>query len=195
MTDAWSGLIATDAAAIAAAAALVALLLATPLAAWAAGGRHWYHRLSLGLTLLPLLVPAALLISLLDPDGSVGTVWRALWRDHATAAAQLAGAALYALPYPALLLYHWFGRVPRPLLQASATLGAGPLDRFLSVTLPHSRGALTVAAILAFSQAAGAAALWRQPGHGLPALALAGLALLALTAILLTAPQEQGGHR
>ncbi len=60
----------------------------------------------------------------------------------------------FTLPFAMLTLFTALRQIPTPLYEAAASLGAGPLRRFLRVTLPLSLPGVLSTAIIVFSLAA-----------------------------------------
>ncbi len=61
-----------------------------------------------------------------------------------------------------------FEKVPRAQLEAAATLGAGPLDRFFSVAVPASLSGFLAAAVLAFAHTLGEFGVVLMLGGNIP---------------------------
>ncbi len=114
-----------------------------------------------GLVHLPLVIPPVvvgyLLLVLLGRRGPVGAwLHDALgitlafnWKGAAVA------AAVMAFPLMVRAIRLSFEQVDRGLEAAARTLGAGPVDVFLSVTLPLALPGVVTGAILAFARALG----------------------------------------
>ena len=67
----------------------------------------------------------------------------------------LLASVLYSLPFVVHPLQAGFAAVDPRTLDAAATLGASPVDRFFSVVLPLSRPAIRTAALLGFAHTVG----------------------------------------
>lgn len=139
----------------------ILLLLGTPLAWWLACTRSRW-RIPIGAVVaLPMVLPPTVLgfylLVGLGPHGPIGQVTEAL--GLGTLAFTFEGLVLASVLYSAPFVIHplqaGFAAVPRPLLEAAATLGATPRDRFMSIVLPLSRPALLTATILGFAHTIG----------------------------------------
>ena len=137
------------------------MLLCTPLAWWLAHTRsRWAGPISAVVT-LPLVLPPTVigfyLLVTMGPHGPVGqlTEWLGLGRLPFTFAGLVVGSLIYSLPFTVQPLQRAFEALgPRPM-EAAASLGAAPLDRFLTVALPLSRSGFITAAVLTFAHTVG----------------------------------------
>jgi molybdate transport system permease protein len=129
---------------------LVLLLVGTPLAWWLAQTRARIKPVIEALTALPLVLPPTVLgfylLVTFSPASPLGGLW--LGATGQTLTFSFAGlviaSALYSLPFTVQPLQSAFESVGRGPLEVAATLGAGPLDRFLTVASPLAgRGYLT----------------------------------------------------
>jgi molybdate transport system permease protein len=129
---------------------LVLLILGTPLAWWLAHTRARIRPVVEAVTALPLVLPPTVLgfylLITFSPTSSIGAAW--LGATGSTLTFSFAGlviaSAVYSLPFMVQPLQAAFEGVGRGPLEAAATMGAGPLDRFLTVASPlAARGYLT----------------------------------------------------
>ncbi len=140
---------------------LILLILCLPLAWWLARTRSaWRIPLGALLTLPMVLPPTVLGFYLLigmGPHGPIGWLTGALGRD--TLAFSFSGlllaSVLYSLPFVVHPLQAGFAAIDPRTLDAAATLGAAPVDRFFSVVLPLSRPAIRTATLLGFAHTVG----------------------------------------
>ena len=139
---------------------LVLLLLGTPLAWWLARTRARLRPAVEALVALPLVLPPTVLgfylLLLLGEGGPLGPLWARLGGGLAFSFEGLVVASvLYSLPFVVQPLQGAFEAVGERPLEAAATLGAGPLDRFFTVALPLARRGLLTAATLGFAHTVG----------------------------------------
>ena len=140
---------------------LILLVLCLPLAWWLARTRSaWRIPLGALLTLPMVLPPTVLGFYLLigmGPHGPIGWLTGALGTD--TLAFSFGGlllaSVLYSLPFVVHPLQAGFAAIDPRTLDAAATLGASPVDRFISVVLPLSRPAIRTATLLGFAHTVG----------------------------------------
>ena len=146
---------------LAAVTTLLLLLLATPLAWWLARSRRWWKEIAGAVSALPLVLPptvigfyvlialgpASPLMTLLHPFGIRTLAF--------TFTGLVIGSLFYSLPFAVQPLRTAFEGVSERALEVAATLGAGPLDRFVSVAVPLSRRGFLSAAILVFAHTIG----------------------------------------
>jgi molybdate transport system permease protein len=150
------------------------LVLGTPLAWWLAHTPSRWRGAVAALVALPLVLPPTVigfyLLITLGPQGPVGqlTQWLGLGTLPFTFWGLVAGSLIYSLPFAVQPLQHAFEAMgPRPL-EAAATLGAGPLDRFFTVALPLAWPGFVTAAILSFAHTVGEFGVVLMLGGNIP---------------------------
>ena len=121
---------------------VILLLLCTPLAWWLAHTHSRWRHVVGAVVALPLVLPPTVigfyLLVAMGPHGPLGQWMTALgWpRLPFSFAGLVVGSLVYSLPFTVQPLQRAFEAIgPRPL-EAAATLGAGPLDRFFTVAVP-----------------------------------------------------------
>ncbi len=145
---------------LALASTLVLLVLGTPLAWWLARTRSRLRPAVEALVALPLVLPPTVLgfylLLLLGEGGPLGPFWARLGGGLAfTFEGLVVASVLYSLPFVAQPLQGAFEAIGERPLEAAATLGAGPVDRFFTVALPLARRGLLTAATLGFAHTVG----------------------------------------
>jgi len=150
------------------------LVLGTPLAWWLAHTPSRWRGAVAALVALPLVLPPTVigfyLLIALGPQGPGGqfTQWLGLGTLPFTFWGLVAGSLIYSLPFAVQPLQHAFEAMgPRPL-EAAATLGAGPLDRFFTVALPLAWPGFVTAAILSFAHTVGEFGVVLMLGGNIP---------------------------
>lgn len=145
-------------AALAVAASVVpGVLLGWLLARW----RHPLRALVQGVVMLPLVLPPVvtgyLLLFALGRSRPLGRAWRALTGGQIayTTTACVIAAAVVGFPLLVEAIRLSMLGVDRRLEQVSRSLGRGPLDTFLRVSLPLALPGLSAGAILSFARALG----------------------------------------
>jgi molybdate transport system permease protein len=153
---------------------LALLIVGTPLAWWLARTRSPTGAVVEAVTALPLVLPPTVLgfylLLLFSPGSWIGGRWLAITGD--TLSFSFSGlviaSVLYSLPFVVQPLQAAFASQGRGYLEAAATLGAGPLDAFISVTSPlAARGYLT-AAVLGFAHTVGEFGVVLMVGGNIP---------------------------
>ena len=173
MSDAdWLALVTTLK--LSAVTTLVLLILGTPLAWWLA---HTESRLAVALeavVALPLVLPPTVLgfymLVALGPNGPIGGTLIALGWHHLafTFTGLVIASTLYSLPFMVQPLRDAFAAVGPRLLDAAATLRAGPWDRFFSVVVPLSRRGFLTAITLSFAHTVGEFGVVLMVGGNIP---------------------------
>ena len=146
---------------LAATTTVLLLVLCTPIAWWLAHTASRWRGPVGAVVALPLVLPPTVigfyLLVLLGPHGWGGrlTQWLGLGALPFTFAGLVVGSLIYSLPFAVQPLQRAFEAMGRKPLEAAATLGASPWDRFFSVALPLARPGFVTAAILSFAHTVG----------------------------------------
>ena len=151
----------------------ILLVLGTPLAWWLAGSRSRARPLVEALVALPLVLPPTVLgfylLLLLGPRGPLAPVLEVLDLQLVFSFTGLViGSVLFSAPFVVNPLRNAFESIPRGLLEAAATLGAPPLDRFRSVVLPLAASGFVTAAVLGFAHTLGEFGVVLMIGGNIP---------------------------
>lgn len=150
------------------------IVLGTPLAWWLARRRTLASTFVEAIVALPLVLPPTVLgfylLIAFAPQSAVGQAWEALTGQRLafSFSALVIGSILYSLPFVVQPLQAAFRQIPETLLDAAATLGAGPLDRWTSVVLPLCRPSFIAAASLGFAHTVGEFGVVLMIGGNIP---------------------------
>ncbi len=153
---------------------LLLLLVGTPIAWWLARTRSAAKPVCAALVAMPLVLPPTVLgfylLLLLGPQGPVGQATQALGlgRLPFTFAGLVVASVLYSLPFVVQPLQQAFEAIPERVLEAAASLRAGPWDRFFSVALPLARPGLLTASVLGFAHTVGEFGVVLMIGGNIP---------------------------
>ncbi len=153
---------------------LILLVLCTPLAWWLAHTRSRWRGPVGAVVALPLVLPPTVigfyLLVAMGPAGWLGQLMQALGlaRLPFTFAGLVVGSLVYSLPFAVQPLQRAFEALGTRPLEVAATLGAGPLDRFLTVALPLARPGFVTAAILTFAHTVGEFGVVLMIGGNIP---------------------------
>ena len=159
---------------LAAVTTLILFVLGTPLAWWLANTRSRVRPVIEAITALPLILPPTVigfyLLILLNPTAPIGRFWVTVTGDTLTFsfAGLVIASILYSLPFMVQPLQTAFDRIGRDQIEAAASLGASPLDRFFSLVLPLSARGLLTAGILTFIHTIGEFGVVLMVGGNIP---------------------------
>ena len=138
---------------------VICLLLGFPVAYWIAqmAPKRWQNLLLLGF-ILPLWTSSLLRsyawITILRPTGVLNTVLSSIGLPTIEllnrSQAVLIGMAYSYLPYMVLILYASLEKLDKRLLEASADLGANPIQTFWKVTVPQTLPGIAAGSLLVF---------------------------------------------
>lgn len=149
---------------LAALSTLVLLALGTPLAWWLARSRAKFKVLIEALLALPLVLPPTVLgfylLLFLARTGPFPLAF--------SFTGLVVGSVIYSMPFVVQPLQAAFSSIGQTPLEAAATLGARPLDRFLTVTVPLARPSFLIAAVLGFAHTVGEFGVVLMIGGSIP---------------------------
>jgi molybdate transport system permease protein len=152
----------------------ILLLIGTPVAWWLARTRRPVRPLVEALVSLPLVLPPTVLgfylLLLLGAEGPLGRLMIGVGgRPLAfTFAGLVIGSVIYSFPFVVQPLRDAFAGIGRTPLEAAATLGAGPLDRFFRVAVPLARRGFLTATTLGFAHTLGEFGVVLMIGGAIP---------------------------
>lgn len=153
---------------------LVLLLLATPIAWWLARSPSRWRGPVEALVALPLVLPPTVLgfylLVAFGPQGPLGKLSLAfgLGTLAFTFTGLLIGSIIYSLPFAVQPLQRAFEAIGTRPMDVAATLGARPIDAFVSVALPLARPGFITAAILSFAHTVGEFGVVLMIGGNIP---------------------------
>lgn len=159
---------------VASLATLLLLLLGTPLAWKLARSRSRWKGVINSVVALPLVLPPTVLgfylLVFMGPAGPIGkfTQWLGIGTLPFSFGGLVVASVLYSLPFVVQPLQNAFVAMGEAPLEAAATLGAGPLDRFFSVALPLAKPGFLTAAVLGFTHTVGEFGVVLMVGGNIP---------------------------
>jgi len=142
-------------------ALVVAVVLGLPIAVWLANGRSALRTAVRIVVMLPIVLPPVVAgIALLLAFGRSGLLGGWLEQTFGvslpfTTLATVVAAAYMGMPFFVLSAEAGLRSFDRRHLDVAATLGAGPLRRFVTVTLPLVLPSLRIGALLCWARALG----------------------------------------
>ena len=159
---------------LAAVTTAILLVLGTPLAWWLARSRAWWKEAVAAVVALPLVLPPTVLgfylLLAVGPEGPGGWI-AGFWggRTLAFTFEALVIASVFAsLPFVVQPIRNAFEAIGDRPLEVGATLGATPLDAFLTVALPLARPGFLTAAVLGFAHTVGEFGVVLMIGGAIP---------------------------
>jgi molybdate transport system permease protein len=123
---------------------------------------------------LPLVLPPTVLgfylLIALGPRGFIGGTLEDIGLHHLafTFEGILIGSVLYSLPFAVQPLEQAFANLGRRPIEVAASLGAGVIDRFISVVLPMTKSGFIVAMTLTFAHTMGEFGVVLMVGGNIP---------------------------
>ena len=153
---------------------LVLLVVATPLAWWLAFTRSRARTIIEAVVAMPLVLPPTVLgfylLVLLGPAGLIGGPWLSITDTTLTFSFMglVFASVIYSFPFTIQPLQAAFEGVGRAPLEAAATLGAGPFDRFWNVASPLALRGYVSAIVLTFAHTLGEFGVVLMVGGNIP---------------------------
>lgn len=153
---------------------IVLILIGIPIAWWLAQSRSLLKTILGAIIALPLVLPPTVLgfylLIFMGPNGPLGKLTEALGlgRFSFTFTGLVIGSILYSLPFVVQPIQNSFEAIgPRPM-EIAATLRAGPINRFFTVTLPLAKSGIFTAAVLGFAHTIGEFGIVLMIGGNIP---------------------------
>jgi molybdate transport system permease protein len=153
---------------------LILVIVGTPIAWWLARSRARYRELVGAVVAMPLVLPPTVLgfylLIALGPNGPGG--WIASWWGGRTLAFSFTGLVIgsifYSLPFMVQPLRNGFASIGEEPLEAAASLGASPWQRFWRVALPLARPGYLTGAVMTFAHTVGEFGVVLMIGGNIP---------------------------
>lgn len=153
---------------------LILLILGTPLAWFLARSRWRYKFLLEALIALPLVLPPTVLgfylLLMLGSNGPLGSFMQSIGAEPLAFSftGLVIGSVFYSIPFVVQPLQDAFNNIGLRPLEAAATLGASPFDRFITVALPLARQGFLTAIVLGFAHTLGEFGVVLMIGGNIP---------------------------
>ena len=153
---------------------IILILIGTPISWWLSQTKWRYKVLIEALFAMPLILPPSVLgfylLLFLSPQGIMGKLLKFLGLQPIafTFEGLVFGSVVYSMPFVIQPLQNTFSSIGSRPLEVAATLGASPLDRFLSIVIPMSRNGFLSAAVLGFAHTIGEFGVVLMIGGNIP---------------------------
>ncbi len=153
---------------------ILLLAASTPLAWWLANTRSRWKPAIQALVAMPIVLPPTVmgfyLLVVLGPYGAIGSWWVELTGSALTFSftGLVIASCFYSLPFAVQPLQGAFESLGRQELEAARTLGASPIDAFLSVVVPLSAPGFLTAIVLSFAHTLGEFGVVLMVGGNIP---------------------------
>jgi len=159
---------------LAATSTVVLLIVGTPVAWWLATTRRPWRPAVDAVVALPLVLPPTVLgfylLVLLGPNGPVGKIFSTIGAAPLvfTFTGLVVGSVIYSLPFVVQPIRDAFVAMGPEPIEAAATLGATPWDRFRTVAVPLAGRGFLTAASLGFAHTLGEFGVVLMLGGNIP---------------------------
>jgi len=153
---------------------IILIIIGTPLAWWLAATRSRLRLLVEPVVALPVILPPTVvgfyLLIAFAPDAWIGSAWFKITGLNLafSFSALVIGSVIYSLPFYVQPLQISFENLEDGFIDAAATLGAGPLDRFFSLVIPLCRRGFVTATTLGFAHTIGEFGIVLMIGGNIP---------------------------
>jgi len=153
---------------------LILVLTGTPLAWWLSREKGWLRSIIEPIVALPIVLPPTVvgfyLLIVFSPNSLPGELWQSVTGSTLafSFSGLVVGSIIYSLPFYVQPLQVAFSNLQRELIEAAATLGAGPIDRFFNLIVPLCRRGFIIAICLSFAHTIGEFGIVLMIGGNLP---------------------------
>ena len=153
---------------------ILLLIFATPLAWWLARTHSWLKGPFSAIVALPLVLPSTVLgfylLLAMGPNGAIGQFTQAIGLGTLpfTFWGLVVASMVYSMPFVVQPIQNAIEAIGNRPIEAAATLGAGPLDRFFTVVLPLAKPGFMTATILGFAHTVGEFGIVLMIGGSIP---------------------------
>ena len=153
---------------------LCLITLGTPLAWWLSRSSSFLRHLVEPLVALPIVLPPTVvgfyLLIAFSPDSLPGALWQSATGTTLAFSfpGLVVGSIIYSLPFYVQPLQIAFSSLQRELMEAAATLGACPWDRFFNLAVPLCRRGFIIAICLSFAHTVGEFGIVLMIGGNIP---------------------------
>ncbi|MDR3204832.1 MAG: molybdate ABC transporter permease subunit [Deltaproteobacteria bacterium] len=155
---------------------VISLLFGGPLAWWLSRRDTFFRRIVASITTMPLVLPPTVLgfylLVFMGPFGPIGKLFKYFDIKPLpfTFAGLVVASVICSMPFVVQPLRNAFEALGERPLEAAATLGASPLDAFLTVILPQAKPAFLTAGIMSFAHAIGEFGVVLMIGGNIPSV-------------------------
>ena len=153
---------------------ILLLICATPVAWWLARTKSWFKGPLSAIVALPLVLPPTVLgfylLLAMGPNGAIGQFTQSLGLGTLpfTFWGLVVASMVYSLPFVVQPIQNAIEAIGNRPIEAAATLGAGPIDRFFTVVLPLAKPGFMTATILGFAHTVGEFGIVLMIGGSIP---------------------------
>ena len=150
------------------------LLIGTPIAWWLARTRSWLKGPVGALVALPLVLPPTVIgfymLLAMAPSGPIGAITNAAGIGSLafTFSGLVVASVFYSMPFVVQPIQNAFEAMGERPMEVAATLGASPMEAFLTVALPIARPGIVTATILGFAHTIGEFGVVLMIGGNIP---------------------------
>ena len=153
-------------------ATVILLLCSLPFSWWLARTESRIKPAIEALIAMPLVLPPTVLgfylLLAMSPDGPLASLFTGASSLAFSFEGIVIGSLIYSLPFVVQPMQAAFSRVDNQSMEAAATLGASPLDRFFSVAVPMALPGVISAAVMGFAHTTGEFGVVLMIGGSIP---------------------------
>lgn len=153
---------------------IILMLICIPLAWWLAKSKSWFAMIIESIVALPIVLPPTVLgfylLIAFSPQTILGEQYLAITGQQLAFSFYgiLFASLIYSLPFAIQPLQATFSQLDTRLLETAQSLGAKPLDAFISVVLPICKNGIISAALLCFAHTVGEFGVILMIGGNIP---------------------------
>ena len=152
----------------------ILIVICTPAAWWLANTKNKIKPIIEAVVALPIVLPPTVigfyLLIFLGPEGWLGSLWLKVSGETITFSffGLVIASIIYSLPFVMQPLQSAFESIGNEVMEAAATLGAKPLDAFISIALPLSKRGFLTATVMGIAHTLGEFGVVLMVGGNIP---------------------------
>lgn len=152
----------------------ILVIISTPLAWWLISSKSKLKKAISAILSLPLVVPPTVLgfylLLSLGPNSLIGSFVKSFGVNNITFSFTgiLIGSIIFSFPFVIRPIQNSMENVGKMPTELASTMGASPLDRFFTITLPLARNGIVNGAIIGFAHTIGEFGVILMQGGSIP---------------------------
>jgi len=152
----------------------ILLIIGTPIAWWLANTQSRFKSVIEAIVALPIVLPPTVigfyLLIFMGPQGWLGNFWIQMTNTSLTFSfyGLVIASVIYSFPFVVQPIQNAFESIGKEIFEAALTLGAKPLDVFISIAIPLAKRGFITASIMGIAHTIGEFGVVLMVGGNIP---------------------------